>query len=118
MPGVAAYSATKAAQIAFTESLRAELWGSGVHACVVVPIGTDTEFDQVATRASGGKPWSSVGPQQPAAAVARAIVRCIRRPRPEVYPHAASRLVVWLNAVAPGLQDRIWARAARRAGRL
>lgn len=118
MPGGAAYAATKAAQISLTESLRVELRGTGVHACSVHPIGTETEFTEVAARASGGRTAGPVGPQQSAEAVARAIVRCAKRPRPEVYPYPPSRALVWLNAVAPGLQDWIWARAARRSGRL
>src|SRR6185436_15667526 len=48
--GGGAYAATKAAQISITESLRAELRGSGVHACTVHPVGTETEFAEVALR--------------------------------------------------------------------
>jgi NADP-dependent 3-hydroxy acid dehydrogenase YdfG len=118
MPGGGAYAATKAAQISLTEALRAELRGTGVQACSVHPIGTETEFSDVSERASGGRSGGPVGPQQSAAHVARAIVRCAQRPRPEVYPYPLSRLVVWLNALAPGIGDVIWSRAARRAGRV
>jgi NADP-dependent 3-hydroxy acid dehydrogenase YdfG len=118
LPGGAAYAATKAAQISLTESLRVELAGSGVHACSVHPIGTATEFAEVAERASPGRKGGALGPQQTAQAVARAIVRCARRPRAEVYPYALSRPLVWLNAVVPGLVDRLAARGARRAGRM
>jgi NAD(P)-dependent dehydrogenase (short-subunit alcohol dehydrogenase family) len=118
MPGGGAYAATKAAQISLTEALRAELRGTGVHACSVHPIGTATEFADVAARASGGRGGGPVGPQQSASDVARAIVGCARRPRPEVYPYPLSRAVVWLNAFAPGLGDVLWSRAARKAGRV
>ena len=118
LPGGAAYAATKAAQISLTESLRVELRGTEVYACSVHPIGTETEFAEVASRESGGKSAGPLGPQQSAADVARAIVACARRPRPEVYPYPLSRALVWVNALAPGLQDWIWARAAKRAGRL
>ena len=118
LPGGAAYAATKAAQVSLTESLRVELAGSGVSACSVHPIGTATEFAEVAARASPGRKGGALGPQQTAEAVARAIVRCARRPRPEVYPYALSRPLVWLNAVFPGLVDRLAARGARQAGRL
>ncbi len=118
MPGGGAYAATKAAQISLTESLRVELRGTGVYACSVHPIGTETEFSDVAARESAGRTAGPLGPQQSAEAVARAIVRCAKRPRPEVYPYPPSRALVWLNALAPGLQDWIWARAAARAGRL
>jgi len=118
LPGGAAYAATKAAQISLTESLRAELRGSGVHACSVHPIGTATEFAEVASRMSGGRVGGPLGPQQTAADVARAIVRAARRPRPEIYPYRLSRAVTWVNALFPGLMDRVWARAAKRAGRV
>jgi NAD(P)-dependent dehydrogenase (short-subunit alcohol dehydrogenase family) len=117
LPGGAAYAATKAAQISLTESLRVELRGTGVHACSVHPIGTSTEFVEVAARESQGRPGGPVGPQQSAAEVARAIVGCAKRPRAEVYPYPFSRVLVWLNALAPGAQDWIWSRAAKRAGR-
>ena len=38
-----------------------------------------------------GHDVSGLGPKQTVDDVARAIVGCIRRPRPEVYPHALSR---------------------------
>jgi hypothetical protein len=50
--------------------------------------------------------------------VARAIVAGVRRPRPEVYPHRLSRLLVWANALAPSLVDRLVLRMARRSGRV
>jgi NAD(P)-dependent dehydrogenase (short-subunit alcohol dehydrogenase family) len=118
LPAGAAYGATKAAQISLTESLRAELWGTGVHACSVHPVGTATEFAEVASKTSGGKPGGPVGPQQSALDVARAIVRCARRPRPEVYPLRLSRALVWLNALAPRLVDRLSVWGARRSGRI
>jgi NADP-dependent 3-hydroxy acid dehydrogenase YdfG len=117
LPGGGAYAATKAAQISLTEALRGELRGSGIAACSVHPIGTSTEFAEVARRESDGAGGRPVGPQQTAEDVARAIVRCARRPRPEVYPYRPARLLVAVNAVWPGLLDRLFARAAVRAGR-
>jgi NADP-dependent 3-hydroxy acid dehydrogenase YdfG len=118
LPTGAAYAATKAAQIAFTEALRVELHGTGVFAVTVCPVGTETEFGEVQARLSGDAAPKPLGPQQSAEDVARAIVQAARKPRAEVYPYARSRAIVWLNALAPGLVDRIAARAARRAGRL
>jgi NADP-dependent 3-hydroxy acid dehydrogenase YdfG len=118
MPSGGAYAATKAAQISITEALRVELAGSGVRACTVHPIGTDTEFRDVLARESGGPTVGGIGPQQKPEDVAAAIVRAALHPRAEVYPHFASRALVWLNAVAPGLVDRVARRAAERSGRL
>jgi short-subunit dehydrogenase len=118
LPCGAAYAATKAAQVSLTESLRVELRGSGVHACSVHPIGTVTEFHEVLTRESGGPGVGPMGPRQTAEQVARAILGCVRRPRAEVYPHLPSRLLVWLNAVAPGVTDWLAYHGAKRAGRL
>jgi len=119
LPTGAAYAATKAAQISLTEALRVELAGSGVDACSVHPIGTQTEFGEVADRESGTRTLGGpLGPQQSALDVARAIVRCAKRPRPEVFPYPASRVLVGLNAVAPGFVDWWAARAAKKAGRV
>jgi short-subunit dehydrogenase len=118
LPGGAAYGATKAAQISLTEALRAELKGTGVHACSVHPVATATEFAEVAERAAPGRASGPLGPQQSALDVARAIVRCARRPRAEVYPHRLSRAIVWVNALAPGLVDRVAHWSSRRAGRI
>jgi NAD(P)-dependent dehydrogenase (short-subunit alcohol dehydrogenase family) len=118
LPKGGAYAATKAAQVSLTEALRAELAGSGVHACSVHPIGTDTEFAQVAARESGGAAEGPLGPQQSAARVARAIVDCALRPRREVYPYRLSRLVPVLSALAPGLLDRMVDWGVKRSGRL
>jgi NAD(P)-dependent dehydrogenase (short-subunit alcohol dehydrogenase family) len=119
LPTGGAYAATKAAQISLTEALRVELRGSGVHACTVHPIGTETEFGEVAARESGDDTVNApVGPQQSARTVAEAIVRCARHPRPEVYPYPLSRGIVWLSALAPGLVDWLAYRAAHGAGRV
>jgi short-subunit dehydrogenase len=118
LPTGGAYAATKAAQVRLTEALRVELRGTGVHACSVHPVGTETEFGEIQARLSGDdapRPW---GHQQSAREVAEAIVRCAERPRAEVYPYWPSRAIVWMNALAPGLVDWFAARAARKAGRI
>jgi 3-oxoacyl-[acyl-carrier protein] reductase len=101
-----AYSATKAAQIGLAEGLRAELQGTGIHVSVVIPVSTRTEFHE-AMRRDFGHAVSGLGPKQDASVVAEAVVRCLEHPRAEVYPYRLSRALVILNALAPGLTDRI-----------
>jgi short-subunit dehydrogenase len=107
------YSATKAAQVGFAESLRTEFAGSDIHVSVVYPISTDTEFRDAMNR-DYGHTVAGLGPKQTMDDVARAIVACVRRPRAEVYPHAPSRALAILNAVAPAFTDRMVRRFGRR----
>jgi len=55
-----------------------------------------------------------MGPRQSVEVVADAIARAIERPVPEVYPHVMSRLLVILNALAPGFTDGVVKRFGRR----
>jgi short-subunit dehydrogenase len=102
------YSATKFAQAGLAESIRAELGTTGIHVSTVFPVSTLTEFHDAMDRNFGILPRRR-GPQQPAETVAAAIVACIRRPRPEVYPYPPSRLLFLLNALSPRLCDRVLA---------
>ena len=111
MPGRAAYAATKFAMGGVSEALRLELRGTGIHASLVYPIYTATEFHGVETRRMR---MTRTGPVQSADRVARAILRCVRRPRPEVYPYRPTWLLAGLSALFPSLVDRILARALAR----
>jgi short-subunit dehydrogenase len=110
----AAYAATKAAQISVTESLRAELIGTGIDAISVHPIATKTEFSEVASRASGSRKGQPVGRSQTPEQVAKSILDAIRRPCPEVHPSWFSRALSAGNALVPGLVDRWAARAVKK----
>lgn len=107
------YSATKAAQVGFVESLRTEFSGTGIAVSVVFPVSTDTEF-RYAMERDYGHSVSGLGPKQSMDEVARAVVACVRRPRAEVYPHAAARVLAILNVIAPAFTDRIVRRYGRR----
>jgi NADP-dependent 3-hydroxy acid dehydrogenase YdfG len=111
--GSSVYGATKAAQVGFIESLRAEFVGTGLHASVVLPVATVTEFHAAIAR-DFGHHVEGHGPRQTADVVARAIVACIVRPRPEVYTLHKARWLAMLGVVAPGLTDRIVHRFGRR----
>jgi len=107
------YSATKAAQVGFAESLRTEFSGTAIAVSVVLPVSTETEFRSAMER-DYGHSVTGLGPKQTVDDVARAIVACVRKPRPEVYPHAKSRALTVVNAVAPGLTDKVVRRYGRR----
>jgi short-subunit dehydrogenase len=107
------YSATKAAQVGFAEALRTEFAGTDIHVSVVLPVSTETEFRDAMSR-DYGHSVRGLGPKQSADTVARAVVDCIRRPAPEVYPHAASRALTVINALAPGFADRLVRKYGRR----
>jgi short-subunit dehydrogenase len=114
VPYMGAYSATKFAQVGLAESLRAELAGSNIHVTVVFPVSTETEFADVMAHETGAPVQRNIGPRQSADQVADAIARAIERPVPEVYPYAKSRGLVVLNALAPGLCDRIIKKYGRK----
>ena len=114
VPYMGAYAATKFAQVGLAESLRAELAGSPIHVTVVYPVSTETEFFDVMTRETGTTITRASGPRQSVETVADAIARAVDRPVPELYPHAKSRALVVLNAVAPGLCDRVVKRFGRK----
>lgn len=107
------YSATKAAQVGFAESLRAELAGTDIHVSVVFPISTTTEFRDAMQR-DYGHSVSGLGPKQTAEDVARAVADCLERPRPEVYPYGRAKLLSILSVLAPAFADRFVGRFGRR----
>lgn len=111
--GMSVYSATKAAQIAFIEGLRTEFIGTGVHASVIYPVSTRTEFHD-AMHSNFGHAVKGKGPKQPVDVVVDAIVSCIERPRAEVYPYWPARWLRVLNALAPATTDRVMRRFSRR----
>ena len=113
IPLMSGYSATKAAQAGFAESLRSELAPTDIHVSAVYPVSTDTEY-RAAMERDYGQSVSGLGPQQPVEHVAAAIVQCIRRPRAEVYPHSKSRALAVLNIVAPAFADRLVQKYGRK----
>jgi short-subunit dehydrogenase len=114
--GIAAmsgYSATKAAQVGFAESLRTEFAASAIEISVVYPVSTETEFRAAMDR-DYGHSVAGLGPKQSADDVARAMVNGMRRGHVEIYPHTASRVLVVLNAVAPRFTDGLVRKYGRR----
>jgi NAD(P)-dependent dehydrogenase (short-subunit alcohol dehydrogenase family) len=113
IPLMSGYTATKAAQAGFAECLRSEFAGTNIHVSCVYPISTETEFRDAIARDYGHQ-VEGLGPRQSVDHVAGAIVDCLLHPRPEVYQLRKSRGLPILNALVPGLTDRIVRRFGRR----
>ncbi len=111
--GSSVYSATKAAQIGFIEGLRAEFSGTRLHASVVYPVSTTTEFHDAIAR-TYGHAVSGTGPRQSPEVVAQSVVRCILSPQAEVYPYRSAWWLSVMSVVAPKQTDRFIKRFGRR----
>lgn len=110
LPTYGAYSATKAAQNHVCRALRMDLRGRGIEVSSVHPITTRTEFFDVAEKASraagAGRVRAPRGTGgQSAETVARAVVRCLRKPRPEVWTSGLTRFAASAMTLWPGLMD-------------
>ncbi len=107
LPGGAAYSASKAAAITYLESLRVELFGSGVAVTTISP-------GYIVT------PMTAVNPYSmpfilPADVAAAKIARAIARRRRYVTLPWQMALVAWVLGVLPrALYDRLFCHAPRK----
>ena len=124
LPGCSAYSATKAAQWHLCRALRTELAPQGIAVSCVHPITTATEFFDVSHRLSHGRGAATEvanhAPRlfvQSPHRVARAVVRCLRRPRAEVWTSHTVRGVAAFGTMFPSFFDLIMRFAARRDGK-
>ncbi|WP_369390024.1 SDR family NAD(P)-dependent oxidoreductase [Streptomyces sp. CG1] len=97
LPGLAAYSATKAGVLALSEGLRRELRGRDIHVTTVLPYMVNTPA------AAGLRPrlLPALRPEQ----VADAVSRVIRHPRPRVFVPRAGRLLSWMALAPQWAQD-------------
>jgi short-subunit dehydrogenase len=75
--GIATYCATKHAVLGYTDSIRLENRGAGVHFSAILPTLTNTEMTAGVGHAKGFK---NAEPKD----VARAVVRVIAKPKPRV----------------------------------
>jgi short-subunit dehydrogenase len=115
LPFFAHYSGTKAAQLGIAEGLRVELREKWIAVTSVHPIGTDTEFFEVA-QTEGKARMAGVfekGIHQSARRVAREMVRGIASPKPEVWPMRPARWLVSMGTLMPGVVDRVMGVFAR-----
>ena len=114
VPTYSIYSASKFGLRGFLESLRRELWGSGVTVSEIYPSAVDTEFGQHVdvhwkTRQILPK-WMLLSSQD----IADRILRMIqKKKKPAILP-GYMRLVIWANAHFPGIVSWILSKAFYR----
>jgi len=114
LPFYSAYSATKAAQNHFCRAMRLELARYNIEVSSVHPITTTTEFFEVSNQLSGKADTKSNVPDhaskmfvQTPERVARAIVKCLRKPRPEVWTSHIVRSVAGAMTAFPFFFDLV-----------
>lgn len=115
-PNLAAYYASKAYVLSFSEALGEELRGSGVAVTCLCPGPTRTEFHDVA--GMGDSRFVNLLWFMSAERVAAAGWRGLSRGRPIVIPGLLNRLTAWLPRFLPrAAVTRIVGRAQSRPGR-
>ena len=120
LPRHAAYSATKAAQNSVCSAMRHELRSKRIHVASVHPITTTTEFFEVsATLTAGGKAPAKLPDHTPGflvqrpERVANAVVKCLRRPVPEVWTSLLVRTIAGLMTISPRFYDFVIGRQTK-----
>src|SRR5829696_8154993 len=112
-PYAGAYTATKFAQRGLAQALRGELRGTDVRVCTIMPGGVDSPAYRLAANYSG----RAAGPESFLASpekIARAIVRCAERPRPEMVVGNSVRTLKLAHALFPKLVERAVARTIEK----
>jgi len=123
LPRHSAYAATKAAQNAVCSAMRHELRHRDIYVSSVHPITTTTEFFEVSAHASGRPPEKAMLPDhtpgflvQRPERVARAVVKCLRRPCPEVWTSLLVRTMAGFMTMSPRFYE--WAIRRQTAAEL
>ena len=121
LPYSGPYCATKASQNHVCRAMNIELRPRNIRVSSVHPIGTRTEFFESSAKRSGRPEYATKvideTPRfmmQPPERVANAIVRCLRRPRPEVWTSFSVRLMAAVFLAFPRLGDLFMSQAGRR----
>jgi len=111
VPYLGAYGASKAALVSLSQSVRAELDGTGVRVMIVYPGYTDTEIFGVEKKVGGAR--RPPGQYAPAEGVAEAIARGIESDARDVFLTARGRLLSILRGAAPFVVEHAMRRIAR-----
>lgn len=113
-PYQSAYVVSKHGARALSDCVRQEVQDvKGISVCTVLPGAVDTPFYHSAANLTGHRlkpPAPAIDPQR----VANAIVRCARRPRPEVIVGTSTRAGLVATRLLPRLTERIFSRTVSR----
>ena len=110
VPYLGAYGASKAALVVLSQSMRAELAGSGVSLMLVYPDYTESAIFEKETKVGGGK--RPEGPYAPTAEVAEAIVGGIEADARELILSSRGKKLAILSRLAPSIVERAMSRLA------
>jgi short-subunit dehydrogenase len=112
-PYISSYVASKFAIRGFAESLREEVRGENIDVCTIKPAAIDTPLFQHAANYTG-RAAKPLRPFMRPERVAAAIVRCIERPRREVFVGLSGRQMALFRALAPALAERVLPKLVER----
>jgi short-subunit dehydrogenase len=110
VPFLGAYGASKAALVALSQSLRAELSGSGVSLMIVYPGYTQTEFFRKEKKV--GRARRPRGPYSSPVKVAKAIVKAVQCQKRNLVLSLEGKTLSLFQGILPGLVERVMERIA------
>ena len=117
IPNFAVYAATKAYVTSFTEALRGELHGTGIHLSALCPGPVRTEFTEVARRQpTGPAPREPDLAYVPVEEVVRAALHGIEQNRPIVIPGMVMKIGMALVRLTPMPLLRMASRLTKKPG--
>jgi short-subunit dehydrogenase len=100
------YASTKAAMHSFSQALRIEAAGSGVHVSELLPMSVRTRFFESATNRAR-KPYSPGWKAHTPEEIAGQVLRALQRPVPEIYSSTLSCLALGFDTLFPTLSDAV-----------
>ena len=112
VPYLSGYGAAKAAQVALSQSLRAELRGTGVQVMIVCPGYTDTNLFESEKKVGGARRPN--GRYESPEAVANSIVKAVERGRNDLVLTLEGKLLNLTRSLWPSLVELVFNRMAER----